>query len=361
MNSFNTNRIYIIAEAGVNHNGERQLAFDLIDVAAAAGVDAVKFQTFDASSLATGTAPKASYQQETTDAAETQLAMLKKLELPKEWHHDLQRHAAEKGVAFLSTAFDAGSLIFLESLGLPLYKIPSGELTNGPLLWQFARTGKPLVLSTGMATISEVEQALAIICHGLTCETEPSCMEDVWECWGRAESRQRLYGHVTLLHCTSQYPTPMHEVNLRAMDSLKVFGLPVGYSDHTEGCLIPAAAVARGAVLIEKHFTLDRSMPGPDHKASLEPDELAMMVAQIRALELALGDAVKAPQPTEWNTRKAARQQVVAAREIAPGAIITREDLTTARSGAGLPATQLWELVGQRSRRGFLPGERLEK
>lgn len=351
--------VYIIAEAGVNHNGQKTLAFELIDAAAAAGADAVKFQTFDAVRLASKSAPKAGYQKQTTDATESQLDMLKKLELPKEWHSELQAHAVLRGIDFLSTAFDIDSLEFLQRLDLPLYKVPSGELTNGPLLWQFARTGRPLVLSTGMATLSEVEQALAVVAHGLGMSEEPKNLDEVWECWTQPESRQRLQGHVTLLHCTSQYPTPMHEVNLLAMDSLKVFGLPVGYSDHTEGCLIPAAAVARGAVLIEKHFTLDRSMPGPDHKASLEPGELATMVAQIRALEQALGNPLKAPQPIEWNTRKAARQQVVAARDIAAGAVISREDLTTARSGGGLPATTLWELVGQRSRRDFLAGELL--
>ncbi|MCU1733992.1 MULTISPECIES: N-acetylneuraminate synthase [unclassified Pseudomonas] len=353
--------VYIIAEAGVNHNGERDLAYALVDAAADAGVDAVKFQTFDAERLASKAAPKASYQKQSTDASESQLAMLKKLELPKAWHFELQAYARSKGIEFLSTAFDSGSLQFLCEMDLPFFKIPSGELTNGPLLWQFAHTGKPLVLSTGMATMSEVEQGLAIIAHALASTAEPGNMDEVWKCWSDPVSRQRLQGHVTLLHCTSQYPTPAHEVNLLAMDTLRAFGLPVGYSDHTEGCLIPVAAVARGASVIEKHFTLDRSMPGPDHKASLEPDELKSMVSQIRALQLALGDPCKVPQPSEWDTRKAARQQVVAARDIAAGAIIARDDLTTARSGSGLPPTALWELVGSTSRRAFGVGEIIEK
>lgn len=353
--------VYIIAEAGVNHNGERELAFALVDAAAAAGVDAIKFQTFDAARLASKHAPKAAYQKKSTDESESQLAMLKKLELPRTWHVELQAYARQKGIEFLSTAFDPDSLSFLVDLGMPLFKIPSGELTNGPLLWQFARTGKPLILSTGMATLSEVEQGLAIVAHALESSQEPADIDEVWRCWGNRESRQRLHGHVTLLHCTSQYPTPWSEVNLKAMDTLaSAFGLEVGYSDHTEGCLIPVAAVARGAKVIEKHFTLDRLLPGPDHKASLEPDELKRMVSEIRSLELALGDSCKAPQVSEWDTRRAARQQVVATQEIAAGAIFSREDLATARCGQGLPPTALWGLVGRRSARNYHAGEIIE-
>ncbi|MCU1762128.1 N-acetylneuraminate synthase [Pseudomonas sp. 14P_8.1_Bac3] len=358
MKQSNKDTVYIIAEAGVNHNGDRALAFALVDAAADAGADAVKFQTFNAVRLASRHAPKASYQKKSTDESESQLSMLKKLELPREWHGELQRYARGKGIEFLSTAFDADSLEFLSDLGMPFFKVPSGELTNGPLLWQFAHTGKKLILSTGMATLSEVEQALAIVAHALQHSQEPANMDEVWRCWGMIECRERLVGHVTLLHCTSQYPTPWSEVNLKAMDTLaNAFNLDVGYSDHTEGCLIPVAAVARGARVIEKHFTLDRSLPGPDHKASLEPDELKRMVSEIRALELALGSACKAPQASEWDTRKAARQQVVAAREIAAGSELVREDLTTARSGHGLPATALWELIGTVSVRAYGAGD----
>lgn len=353
--------VFVIAEAGVNHNGKRELAFELIDAAARAGADTVKFQTFDAKRLASKSAPKAKYQTRSTDADESQLAMLRQLELPQEWHYELQAYARSQGIQFLSTAFDTGSLKFLTEMDLPVFKVPSGELTNGPLLWQFAKTGKPLILSTGMATLSEVEQGLAIVAHALNSDSEPGCMEEVWRNWSLPSSRLRLQGHVTLLHCTSQYPTPPEEVNLLAMDTLRAFGLAVGYSDHTEGCLIPIAAVARGATVIEKHFTIDRGLPGPDHKASLEPHELSMMVSQIRSLQLALGDPCKAPQPSEWDTRKAARQQVVAARDIAAGSVISRDDLTTARSGFGLPPTVLWELVGSTSKRAFLAGETLEK
>ena len=351
--------VYVIAEAGVNHNGDLELARRLVDCAAEAGADAVKFQTFDAEKLATRAAPKASYQQHTTDASESQLDMLRKLELPREWHWELRERARARGIEFLSTAFDAGSLIFLEELDIPFYKVPSGELTNGPLLWQFARQGRPLVVSTGMATMSEVEQALAVIAHAFSADAEPTDVADIWRGWSDPAWRAKLNDRVTLLHCTSQYPTPMSEVNLRAMDTLKAFGLPVGYSDHTEGILIPVAAVARGATFIEKHFTLDRKMPGPDHKASLEPTELAQMIRQIRDLQQAMGDGVKCPQPSEWNTRQAARQHVVAARDIPAGATLAREDLTTARSGGGLPAVALWELVGRTASHAHAAGEAL--
>lgn len=354
--------VYIIAEAGVNHNGQRDLAFALVDAAGDAGADAVKFQTFDAQKLATTRAPKAAYQKHSTDAAESQVAMLKKLELPREWYRELQAYSQKKGIEFLSTAFDQDSLAFLIELGMPLLKTPSGELTNGPLLWQFARAGKPLIISTGMATLSEVEFGLAVVAHALNSDKEPTDLDEVWLAWSQQSIRQRLIGRVTLLHCTSQYPTPFSEVNLQAMDTLaSAFGLPVGYSDHTEGCLIPVAAVARGARVIEKHFTLDRSLPGPDHQASLEPDELKRMVSEIRAIQAAIGDGVKAPQKSEWDTRKAARQQVVAARDIAAGIVLMRQDMATSRNGRGLPPAELWGLVGQIANRTYSAGEVIEK
>jgi N-acetylneuraminate synthase len=361
MNRPAAHHVYIIAEAGVNHNGEYDMAFALIDAAADAGADAVKFQTFEAAKLASRSAPKASYQQQSTDPAESQLNMLRKLELARDWHIELQAHARARGIEFLSTAFDIGSLDFLTQLDIPVFKVPSGELTNGPLLWRFARAGKPLIVSTGMAILSEVEQGLAIIAHGFHAQAEPSGIDEVWRCWSRADYRASLQGRVTLLHCTSQYPTPFHEVNLRGMDTLAAsFGLPVGYSDHTEGVLIPVAAVARGATVIEKHFTLDRSLPGPDHQASLEPGELAQMVREIRSLEIALGDGSKCPQPSEWDTRLAARQQVIAARDIAAGEIYAGDALTTARCGHGLPAHALWELIGQVARRDCAAGDVIE-
>lgn len=349
---------YIIAEAGVNHNGDRDKAFALVDASAAAGADAVKFQTFDAQRLAALSAPKAAYQKNTTDAEQSQLEMLRSLELPQVWHQPLQAHARHLGIEFISTAFERQSLAFLEALNLPFYKIPSGELTNGPLLWAFARTGKPLVVSTGMATLSEVEQALAVICHGLHHEQPPTSLEAVWQCWSRADVRETLAGRVRLLHCTSQYPTPMAEVNLSAMDTLRqAFQLPVGYSDHTEGILIPVAAVARGACIIEKHFTLDRNLPGPDHKASLEPDELIEMIANIRAIEVAIGNGHKAPQSSEWNTRTAARQNLVAAVAIERGELLTANNLATARAGSGPLAMSYWDYLGSKADRDLQAGE----
>ncbi|MGQ7260440.1 N-acetylneuraminate synthase [Vreelandella sp. V005] len=355
-----TQATYIIAEAGVNHNGDRQRAFALVDAAADAGADAVKFQTFNAKRLAALTAPKAAYQQQTTEADQSQLEMLEALELPLEWHAPLQAHAHQRGIEFLSTAFDTQSLGFLETLDLPFYKVPSGELTNGPLLWAFARTGKPLVISTGMATLSEVEQGLAVVCHALTHERPPGSLKEVWQCWSEPEARATLVGKVSLLHCTSQYPTPMHEVNLKAMDLLaEVFQLQVGYSDHTQGTLIPVAAVARGATIIEKHFTLDRQLPGPDHKSSLEPDELSCMVRDIRAIAEALGDRQKAPQASEWDTRQAARQNLVAATSIREGELFTKDNVTTARAGHGDLAMAYWDRLGQVAARDFQAGDAL--
>ena len=352
--------VFIIAEAGVNHNGDRDKAFALVDAAASAGASAVKFQTFNARRLATDMAPKAGYQKQTTDADESQLDMLKKLELPHAWHRPLQTHARQQGIEFLSTAFDLESLAFLETLDLPFYKIPSGEIVNGPLLWHFARTGRKLVLSTGMSTLGEVEQALAVLAHGVRHEIPPAGLEEIWQHWSLPENRRCLHDRVTLLHCTSRYPTAMKEVNLKAMDTLaNAFGLPVGYSDHTNGNLIPVAAVARGAVLVEKHFTLDRNLPGPDHRASLEPAELARMVQDIRALEEALGVPDKVPQAGEWDTRRAARQKLVAARDLEAGHIVQPEDLSSARCPEGQSPMLYWDFVGRkldRNRRRDEPG-----
>lgn len=350
--------VYIIAEAGVNHNGNRDMAMQLVDAAADAGADAVKFQTFKASKLASANVEKATYQKSTTPEAESQLDMLLKLELPEVWHRELQSHAQQRGIAFLSTAFDDTSLQFLETLNLPLYKVPSGELTNAPLLWRFAKTGKPLIISTGMSTLSEVEEGLAVIAHALHATNEPSGMADVWQCWSNPDARAKLQGHVTLLHCTSQYPTPWNEVNLRAMDTLAAaFGLDVGYSDHTKGAVVSIAAVARGAVVIEKHFTLDRTLPGPDHQASLEVDELKQMITDIRALEQALGSGVKAPSGSEWDTRRVARQSIVAASTIPAGKRIEPGDLTTARTGGGFSPNALWDLMGTICQKTHAAGE----
>ncbi len=350
--------VRVIAEAGVNHNGDREMAFELVRVAAEAGADAVKFQTFNAERLAAMSAPKASYQRQTTDALESQLEMLKRLELPESWHGELQSYADSLGIVFISTAFDTQSLGFLQSLDLPFYKVPSGEITNGPLLLEFARTGKELIISTGMSMLAEIEQALAVVAFGYCRDQAPNSLEEVWRFWSTADARNAIEQKVTLLHCTSQYPTPMHEVNLKAMDTLVgAFGLPVGYSDHTQGIAVPVAAVARGAVVIEKHFTLDRNLPGPDHRASLEPDELATMIRQIRDLEEAMGNGGKRPQPSEWDTRQAARQQILFSRPVKKGEVITQEALTTARCGRGISPMGIWDLIGSTAARDYEAGE----
>jgi N-acetylneuraminate synthase len=350
--------VYIIAEAGVNHNGRLDYAHQLVEMAARAGANAIKFQTFNARKLALKTVDKASYQKTTTAHDESQLDMLLQLELPQSWHHELQVHAASCGIDFLSTAFDEDSLRFLQCLSLPLYKVPSGELTNAPLLWQFARIGAPLILSTGMATLSEVEAALAVVVHALNAPHEPQGFDEVWRYWSQSDARAKLQGHVTLLHCTSQYPTPWHEVNLRAMDTLAAaFGLAVGYSDHTQGIMMPIAAVARGARVIEKHVTLDKTLPGPDHNASIDASELTQMVADIRALEQALGSSLKVPQASEWDTRRIARQSLVAAREISAGASFVADDLTSARAGVGRLATEYWDLLGTVCDRDYRAGD----
>lgn len=350
--------VMIIAEAGVNHNGSFDLAMALVDAAADAGADVVKFQTFRADALAKARAPKAAYQDRQIGTGTSQHAMLKALELPEDWHLALQARAKARGIGFLSTGFDLDSLGFLETLDLPFHKVPSGELTNAPLLWRIARTRRPLVVSTGMATLGEVEQALAVILHAFTHDAEPAGMAEVWQSWTGAAS---LAGRVTLLHCTSQYPTMMAEVNLRAMQTLAAaFGLAVGYSDHTEGITVPLAAVAMGAGIVEKHLTTDRALPGPDHAASLEPLAFAAMVAAIRALSVALGSGRKQPQPSEWDTRVAARQTLVAARDIAAGAVLVRQDLTTARAGQGRAANTLWDCIGTRAARAYKSGEAMD-
>ena len=284
--------------------------------------------------------------------------MLKSLELPLEWHLELEAHAHQVGIEFLSTAFDQDSLAFLETLDLPFYKVPSGEITNGPLLLSFARTGKRIILSTGMSSLGEVERALAILAWGYLQTDDPISLEQVWRHWATIEAGAVIAENLTLLHCTSQYPTPMEEVNLLAMGTMsKAFGLPTGYSDHTHGLLVPSAAVAMGATIIEKHFTLDRNLPGPDHLASLEPDELKQMIEDIRQIEILLGDGRKLTQASEWDTRAAARQRIVAARRIAQGEQFGPSNLGTARTGKGeLPVT-IWDRFGQKSSGNFEIGD----
>ena len=317
----------IIAEAGVNHNGDVALAKKLIDAAAKAGADLVKFQTFNADRLATRTAAKADYQTQTTGGAETQHAMLQRLELSEAMHHELIEHCACRQIGFLSTGFDIESVDLLFGLGQNLFKIPSGEITNLPYLRHIGRLGKEVILSTGMATLSEVEAAIEAL-----------------ETAGTPRSR------ITVLHCTTEYPTPMDEVNLRAMQTLRsAFGVRVGYSDHTQGIEVAIAAVAMGATVIEKHFTLDRSLPGPDHKASLEPEELKAMVAAIRNIERALGDGIKRLTSSEAKNRPIARKSIVASRDIRVGEIFSSENLTTKRHGTGISPMRWDEVIGQRA------------
>ena len=347
--------VFIIAEAGVNHNGSLETARQLVDAAVAAGADAVKFQTFKAENLVTRHTGKAAYQKITTDADENQLAMLKRLELKYEQHFQLLDYCQSKGIQFLSTAFDFESLDFLvRELGIEILKIPSGEITNGPFLLAYAQTSKQIILSTGMATLGEVETALAVLAFGYLGSAQPPSLATFQQAYSSKQGQALLQDKVTLLHCTTEYPTPMAHVNLRSMDVLQqAFGLRVGYSDHTEGLVVPIAATARGATLIEKHFTLDKSQQGPDHKMSLEPDELKAMVSAIRAVEVALGTARKMPQPVELENRNVARKSLVAGCPVSQGECFTETNLTIKRPGTGRSPMDYWALLGESSSRNY--------
>jgi N-acetylneuraminate synthase len=352
----------IIAEAGVNHNGNRELAFKLVDAAKAAGADIVKFQTFKAKKLASSLAKQAEYQVENTQKEESQLAMLKRLELPYELHYELIEHCKKIGIEFLSTAFDSESLSFLvNDLGLKTLKLPSGEITNAPLILEHARTGCDIILSTGMATLAEVEDALGVIAFGLTtANSTPPSIAAFKEAYASIKGQCALKEKVTILHCTTEYPAPMNEINLKAMDTLgSSFGLRAGYSDHSEGITIPIAAVARGAVLIEKHFTLDKSMEGPDHKASLEPDELSAMVDAIRNVECALGTGVKTPTVSEVKNKAVARKSLVALTDIDKGDVLTIENLAVKRPGTGISPFQYWDLLGEQASKSYKQDEEI--
>lgn len=350
----------IIAEAGVNHNGDEQLAFELVNAAHKAGADIVKFQTFKAENLVTAQAEQADYQVANTQKQESQLAMLSRLELSYQVHHELVKHCQSLGIEFLSTAFDSESLAFLvKDLGLKQLKLPSGELTNAPLVLEHARTGCDLIVSTGMATLAEIELALGVIAFGYTAphNAEPGVLA-FQQAYASEEGQQALKDKVTILHCTTEYPAPMEEINLKAMDTLaNAFELRAGYSDHSEGITIPVAAVARGAVLIEKHFTLDKNMEGPDHKASLEPDELAAMVTAIRQVEVALGSAVKTPTVSEVKNKTVARKSLVAARPIKAGEKLTCDNLTIKRPGSGMTPYCYWELLETPASRDYQVGD----
>lgn len=348
-------KTYIIAEAGVNHNGDVELAKQLIEVAAEAGVDAIKFQTFKAEKFASLKAPKADYQNKTTDAAESQFEMLKKLELPLDVYPHLIDLCKQKGIDFLSTPFEEESLAFLvQRCRLPLIKIPSGEITNAPFLLAVARTGLPVILSTGMSTLRDIEDALSVLAFGYLHDKEPVDLADLTRAYIEAQNVGLLKEKVKLLHCTTEYPAPFDEVNLDAMETMaNVFGLQVGYSDHTKGIAIPLAAVARGAKIIEKHFTLDKNLPGPDHKASLEPDELKAMVDGIRQIEQAIGNGIKIPGSKEQSNIVIVRKSIIAACRIKKGEIFTRDNLAVKRPGNGISPMKYWQMLGQRAERDY--------
>ncbi len=331
-------RTLIIAEAGVNHNGDLGLAMQLIDAAADARADLVKFQTFNASRLVTRIAKKADYQNLSTDENESQHDMLKRLELTEAMHHELIAHCAKRSIGFFSTGFDIESVDLLVSLGQEYFKIPSGEVTNLPYLRHIGHLGKNTILSTGMATLGDIEAAIDVLEQAGTPRTS-----------------------ITVLHCTTEYPTPMAEVNLRAMQSIQAaFGVAVGYSDHTQGIEVATAAVAMGATVIEKHFTIDRNLPGPDHQASLDPAELKAMVSAIRNIEVALGDGIKRLTPSETRNKPIVRKSLVASQVISEGEIFTVQNVTTKRPGTGISPMHWDEVIGRVAPRSFAVDELIQ-
>lgn len=330
--------IFIIAEAGVNHNGSIDTAKRLIDTSIDAGADAVKFQTFKAEKIVSRYAPKAEYQKKTTDKEESQLEMVKKLELDINAHKQLIHYCKEKNIIFLSTPFDLESIDLLNEFGLEIFKIPSGEITNLPYLKKIGGLKKKIILSTGIADMGEIEDALDVLTEGGT----------------RKED-------IIILHCNTEYPTPFEDVNLLAMLSIRdAFKVSVGYSDHTPGIEIPIAAVALGATVIEKHFTLDKNMEGPDHKASLEPHELKEMVRAIRNVEKAMGDGIKKPSASEIKNKPIVRKSIVAAKEIKKGEVLSEETLAVKRPGNGISSLEWDKVIGRRAMRDFKKDEMIE-
>lgn len=356
-------RCRLIAEAGVNHNGDPDLAAKLIDVAVEAGADCVKFQTFNSAALVTAAAPKAAYQTRNTGTTEPQRDMLRRLELSRDVFSDLSAQCARRGIDFLSTPFDLESADFLiNGLGLTEVKIGSGDLTNAPLLLWIARQGVQLILSTGMATLADIEEALSVVAFGFSGETGMPSAQRRLDALRHAQTGGLLAQKVTLLQCTSDYPAPASSLNLRAMDSLaSAFGVKVGLSDHSEGIDLALAAVARGAQVLEKHFTLDRTLPGPDHRASLEPADLKAMVAGVRRVEAALGSGLKYPQEAEIATRLDARKSVVAAKPIRRGEAFSESNLTVKRPGGGLPPIRMFDLIGRPAARDFVEDEPIDE
>lgn len=324
--------VFIIAEAGVNHNGNMDLALQMVEAASKAGANAIKFQTFRAETLVTRTASKANYQKETSDSDESQFDMLKRLELDLDSHKKLMAYCRKNKIDFLSTPFDLTTIDLLSGIGLTTWKVPSGDITNLPYLKKIGALKQQVILSTGMADLGEIEDALDILENAGT-------------------SRK----NITVLHCNTEYPTPMQDVNLRAMLTIqKTFpGIQVGYSDHTLGIEVPIAAVAMGATVIEKHFTLDSNMEGPDHKASLEPDELGAMISAIRNIERALGDGIKSPSASELKNKPIVRKSIVAACPIKEGEVFSNQNITIKRPGMGISPLRWYEIIGRVSSRNF--------
>ena len=346
---------YVIAEAGVNHNGSPERALEMVDAAAEAGADAVKFQTFKADQLVRRYAMKAAYQARTTGEEESQLEMVRKLELDVEAHHRIAAQCRERGIEFLSTPFDLGSVdLLVHEMKLPKVKIGSGEVTNAPLLLHVARTGTPVILSTGMSLLGDVETALGVLAFGYVGGQEKASVKSFGKAYSSREGQEALRQKVVLLHCTTEYPTPFAEVNLRAMQTLgKAFGLRVGLSDHTTGYAVAVASVALGACVIEKHFTLSRDLPGPDHLSSLEPAELRAMVNAIREVETALGSAQKVITKSERGNSEVARKSLVALKPIAQGEVFTEENLGVKRPGTGVSPLLYWDHLGRMAARDY--------
>jgi len=345
-------QVFVIAEAGVNHNGDVDRALAMVDAAAEAKADAIKFQTFDAARLVTRSARKADYQTKAVnDGDQTQFAMLQELQLPEDSYPKLAERCRTRGIELMSTPFDEESVDLLQNVsGVKRMKIGSGDISTAPLLLKAARSRLPIIVSTGASTIADVEQALGVVAFGLTesANTIPRGPSDFERAYRSSEGQRALQEHVTLLHCVTEYPAPIRDVNLRAMDTLRdVFGLAVGYSDHTLGITMPIAAVARGASVIEKHFTMDRTLPGPDHTASLLPNELAAMVSAIRDVSAGLGSAVKKPAESELANRSIVRRSVVAAKVIKKGEVFSTSNLTVKRPASGRSPFQYWELLGR--------------
>lgn len=356
-----TSSTLIIAEAGVNHNGDLAMALELVNKAAEAGADYVKFQTFRATKLASASAKKAGYQTRTTDGAENQLAMLQRLELSIADHEAIIARCADKGVRFLSTPFDLDSLALLtQTFALPEIKLGSGELTNAPLLLAAGRSGVKIILSTGMGSLAEVEEALGVLAFAMCREGQPKGRADFAEILLDPAVWPLLAKRVTLLHCTTEYPAAAEDTNLRAMNTMRrAFGLSVGYSDHTVGQAVSLAAVALGACVLEKHFTLDRTLPGPDHAASLEPDELTALVSGVRVVESALGTGIKQPGAAEVANRTVVRKSLLAARDLRKGHVLTLDDIAVKRPGDGISPMALWDMAGRVTARNVAEGETL--